>query len=377
MKIKCSPEDFRVDELYDLENLKTKEAEKNTTHYFILEKNDYTQMRALERVSKAFRVSPKNIHFAGTKDRTGITTQLISINNPNMKSFEANLTYFNNQQDLSLKHLGEFPSRLNLGDNLGNKFTIVVRDVSDEEVEQLKQNSKKIEEGIINYFDSQRFGYAGNSHVVGKYVIQNNLEKAVFEILTSLPKIAQDNHIEFVKSIKENWEKIKEQDIDFLTKLIESAPRFLNSEKKVLSHLKKHKNDFPGSLRTIHKKLRTLYVGAYQSFIFNELAKKFSELEQIELVTSESRFTEEIQTEVEKILERDDLTLEAFNLPSSPELKPISTTRKVKVFPKKFSIIEIEGDEMFEGKKKVTLTFELGSGEYATNVISQLFSKVL
>ena len=84
MKIKQISEDFRVDELYDLESLKNKEAEERRFSYFILTKKDYTLNRALENITKFFKIPIRDIHFAGMKDRQGITTQLISIREFNL-----------------------------------------------------------------------------------------------------------------------------------------------------------------------------------------------------------------------------------------------------------------------------------------------------
>lgn len=167
MIIKELPEDFIVEELYDVEKFKNKDEDKDS-YYFILTKRDYAQLRALERVSKVFKVSRKSIHFAGTKDKKALTKQIISLQHVNENTWRENVDYFNNSvKDMFLEFLGVFNGRVNLGDNLGNKFTITLRDLSSEEIEIIERRAEEIrEEGVLNYFDSQRFGFSNNSHIV-------------------------------------------------------------------------------------------------------------------------------------------------------------------------------------------------------------------
>lgn len=364
MQIKQFPEDFVVEELYDIEKFKEKD-EGGDVFYFILEKRDYAQLKALDTISRIFDVSRKNIHFAGTKDKKALTRQVISISNIK-PSWRDNLEYFNEKvKDIKLEYLGIFKGRINLGDNLGNKFIITIRDLKKEEIEKIKENSKNLEKGIPNYFDKQRFGFANNSHVVGKYVLQNNLEAACKDILTSTSKGPTEDVKEYVQELERSWDKIKEADQKEISRLISIMPRFYRDERKILQHLHNYKNDFPGAFRTIHKKLRTLYIAAYQSYLFNETIKNFDLEGEFELFNSETRYSKEIQDFVEELLKKDNLTQESLNLSSMPELKPIKSMRNVRAFPKNFKIVE-------EGEDKLIVSFELGPGEYATNVISYM-----
>ena len=384
MKIKVLVNDFVVEELYDLHYFKQKEGE-GGYNYFLLTKTNYAQIRALGQVARVFNTSPKLINFAGTKDKVGITTQLISVKGVKKENLEKNVEFCNeNVKDISLEYIGEFNARVNLGENLGNKFSIIVRDLELEDVERMRKNLLEIEKrGVLNFVDDQRFGYANNSHIVGKYILQNEIELAVKEVLTSLPQNQYEEHGQFVQEIKDNWENIKEKDVEVISSIQKLAPRFLDSEVKVLEHLKKFKNDFPGALRKIHKKIRTLYISAYQSYIFNEEIKelwKKNELTKdtcLDLIHSKSVFEGSRKELIESLLEKDSLSLESFNLPSMPELKGREATRDALIFPQEVSISKEEDDEEFEGKKKVVVSFSLGSGEYATNVIKQLYNSEL
>jgi len=377
MILKQIPEDFIVDEIYNLEKFKEKNEEGRVYDYFILTKKNYTVMKAIETISRFFNTSRKLVHFAGTKDKVGITSQIISIYGIKKENLEKNLEYFNEkQEDMKLEYLGEFKGRINLGDNLGNSFTITVRDLNEEEIDKAKINKIKLEKnGVLNFFDEQRFGYANNSHIIGKYILKNEVELAVKEILTSLPQNAKENHINFVNMINENWDEIKNQNKEIIEKIIEISPLFLRDEIQILQHLIRAKNDFPGAFRKIHKKIRTLYVNAYQSYIFNELIKDSninSKLNELELVNSDFNIDNEIGKIVNELLKKDELTTENFKLKSMPELKLSSIFREIKIFPKDLEILKIEKDEL-NNKLKIQIKFKLNPGEYATNVVKQLF----
>ena len=382
MRIKQIPEDFTVNEIFNLERFREKN-EKDEFFYFKLTKKDYTQIKAIEKIAKMFNVSKKAIHFAGTKDKKAVTSQVISMRYVNENTLKENIKFLNEKvEDLELEFLGKFNGRINLGDNLGNKFTITVRDLEDCDIKKARKNIEYIKEnGVLNYFDSQRFGYANNSHIIGKYILKNEIDNAVFEILTSLPQNPNPENIEFAEFIHKNKQEIREQNIEIIDSAIEFAPKYLRDEMKILNHLKSAKNDFPGALRTIHKKLRTLYINAYQSYVFNEILNHIKEGEiktnrkEINLVNSETVYDEEFKKAVCDILKRDDLTQDNFRLSHMPELirNDKQVSRKIIIYPKNLEIKAAQSDELNENRKKMVLVFELNAGEYATNVIKQLF----
>ena len=391
MKLKQIEEDFIVNEVYDINMFKDKKEDRGKPYYYFkLIKTNYTQINAIMKVASIFNTSKKLVHFAGTKDKVGVTSQVVSVYGINEENFDKNLEFFNTLKDLRLEFLGEFDGRVNLGDNLGNDFLITLRDLSDDEVVLIGKNYPMIKkEGVLNFFDSQRFGYANNSHIVGKYVLQNNLEKAVYEILTSLPiDNPSEDLIHFVDKVKSNWSGVIESNNILIDEIIAVAPKFLRSEVLVLEHLKRFQNDFPGAFRKIHKKLRTLYLNAYQSFIFNEtllemnrvvldggvdLFDKITELELVFVGMNLDGVDDIIKKLIFDLLKKDELSFESFELKHMPEIRFSSVFRKVKVFPEELVVGEFFDDDLNEGMKKVEVCFRLGSGEYATNIVKQLF----
>ncbi len=396
MKIKQIPEDFVVDEIFNLGDFENGEEDKDY-YYFKFTKTNYSQIRALQKVAKIFNTSKKLVHFAGTKDKVGVTSQLISVYGIKEGNFEKNLEFFNsNVKDMHLDFLGKFRRRINLGDNKGNSFRIVARDLSEKDTRNFNKISGQFEQvsnslqrfdgniekvkrrGCLNYFDSQRFGYANNSHIVGKYVLLNDLEGAVREIMTSVPNEPSENLRRFAEFVDNNWDSIKNADAEVIDEAKALAPKFLEMEVRMLGFLRKYRNDFAGAFRILHKKQRTLYVNAYQSYVFNKILDELSsdeleDMKEIEYVWSEAKFEGKVSNIAQRILKEDGLNLSNFDLPSMPELRPEGGFREVWVKVDNLEVVERGEDELNEGMKKIVVSFDLPSGAYATNVVKQLF----
>lgn len=381
MKLKQIPEDFCVDEIYDLEKYQGKVSESvgddKNFKYFKLWKRDYTVNRAMEQVCRVFKVSARDVHFAGTKDRQAVTTQLISIRRLR-RNWEEDLEYFNNKNpDIKLEYIGDFPARLNLGDNLGNRFTITIRDLSEEEVLLCKENMKSVgKDGVPNFFDSQRFGFSGKNPVIGKYLLRGDFEKAFFHIITAAPEEIKPEHKVFVDFVTENWKTIIETN-DW-SEALKILPSWLSLEREMIEWVAKSKNDFLGAIGLIHKKIRTMYVNSYQSYIFNETIKyldsigKLKDYSELPLVAAETSLDTEWGDFVRGLLSRDGLNLEYFKMPRSPTLRPREVMRETIVRVDNLKLISEDDDELNSGKKKIVVSFDLRSGAYATNVIKSL-----
>ena len=340
MKLKYKNSDFCVDEIYDLKSIRNKKDEKNKSNFyylFLLLKKDYTTQRAIEKVSKVFRKNIKDIHYCGMKDKVAITKQLISIKNCKRDLIEKNIEYFNlKNEDLKLKYISQINSRLNLGDNIGNKFKMTIRDLDDKLIKKFEKNFKNFEKKgflLLNFFESQRFGRKENNHIIGKLILKNEMKKAVDLIL-------------------EDFEDLK-----------------------ILKHLEKSPKDFVGAFKSLSKKIQTIYIHSYQSYIFNEVLKKinFRAQNEICLLNFNSKNNERIENIINEILKKDRILREDFLLKHIPTLKNEKNSfRKIFSIPKEMSY-KIFYDEIFKNNKKIVLRFSLEKGEYATNIVTQLF----
>ena len=75
---------------------------------------------------------------------------------------------------------------------------------------------------------------------------------------------------------------------------------------------------------------------------------------------------------MQKILTRHKLDLKDLELPGIKNVYPNEHNRRILVFPEKFSSSGPEKDEIYPGKYKLLLFFDLPPGSYATMVIKRL-----
>jgi tRNA(Glu) U13 pseudouridine synthase TruD len=114
-------------------------------------------------------------------------------------------------------------------------------------------------------------------------------------------------------------------------------------EKKMLRHLTKYPNDYAGALRKIPKRIRRLYVHAYQAYVFNQ----------------------KLQQAILKGKIPKSITIEGFRVPKLPELQTIAIHRQSYIKPKNFQIRRVKDDA-------ATIEFTLARGEYASTLLSFL-----
>ncbi len=371
MLIKQSPKSFIVDEIYDLEQLKQEKGESGNYSYFILKKTNLTTQQALISIASRLKIPSKRFHYCGIKDKVAITTQLISLQNSNEEFAQIVLKSIEGSEDIELEYLGQFNNRLNLSNNLGNRFTIKIDDLSEEEIEMIK--NKKSEFKVLNCFQSQRFGICQNTHIIGLLLIQNNIKDALFEVLRSLPSKYLhefEEYLELIQKIHIDYDELSIEELsNNFKQILEILPNFLNGYKSCIKHLIHHPKDVSGAFRTIPKKIRTLYVHAFQSAIFNELLiqnqGEILSVEHLYLVGYDLDEKDLMYNEMIEILNRLGLNLEKLKLQHMPELSLEKTQKEIFSIVKNFSSTQVE-------ESSIQVSFDLGKGAYATQVIDEI-----
>ncbi|MGI6589987.1 MAG: tRNA pseudouridine(13) synthase TruD [Candidatus Iainarchaeum sp.] len=360
---------------------------RNEEEYLLLEmeKINYDTNTALAFLARGLNLSKKRMGYAGLKDKRAITCQQISLYLPKeelVKKFGV--------KGIELRNPKWSKKRTELGDLLGNEFTITIRGITQTEEEItniIEEFSKEVKQGVPNFFGNQRFGGKRMiTHRVGKLLLKEKIEEAIMLYLT---ETYPEEKIE-LKNARINLAKTR----DYKQALKEFPSKDARTEKAILNHLTKHPNDFAGALNTIPKKMRYLFTHAVQSDIYNKILQKRIEkykdeaLKQIdgdEIVNGEptillpgyeSTYSKGEAGEIEKeVMKEENLTFEDFKMNKLSELSSKGDRKSILLKPQNFTLTKIFDDEYNEGKKAITIKFFLTKGNYATTILRELIKE--
>jgi len=255
--LKASAEDFVVEEVssppepdpqgrYTTATLRVREWETN---------------RLVRQLAKSLHISRRRIGFAGTKDKRAVTTQLFTFEGVPPETLRALRV-----KDIEVLDAFATGRPLEIGDLVGNRFRIVVRDlrVDDPEAASIAEQTTaalRVFGGFPNFFGIQRFGSVRPvTHLVGKHIVRGAFRDAV-ETYVANPIPGEDPESYEVRATLAKTGDVKEA--------LHTYPRNYTFEKALLSHLATHPNDYVGALRVLPLNLLIMFVHAYQSYLYN------------------------------------------------------------------------------------------------------------
>ncbi|MEJ6000410.1 tRNA pseudouridine(13) synthase TruD [Paucibacter soli] len=137
-----------------------------------IEKNGANTAFVAQQLAEAAGVQEWDVGYAGLKDRYAITRQWFSIYRP--KGETPDLTQL---QHPEFKILGQsrHVKKLRPGDLQGNRFRIVLREVSGDRA-AIEANLKAVAaHGVPNYFGAQRFGFEGANVEQGRAMLAREI----------------------------------------------------------------------------------------------------------------------------------------------------------------------------------------------------------
>ncbi len=293
----------------ELHDIKSKEEGEYC--YFILQKKNHTTLDALQKIANALKIPIKNLGFAGSKDKRAITEQICSAKNISKQELGQVQIL-----DISTVFFGRGDVPISLGDHCGNYFKIIVRNIT---------KTPELKTKFINYFGEQRL--STNNAVIGKLIVQKNFKEAT---------------------------------------------KYIIDNKEVAQYLQKHPTDHVGAIKKLQIKITRLYVHAYQSQLWNRLAEKNQNEQELPIIGFGTKETELVK----EILQSEGITTRDFINRQIPQISSEGGTREVFALAKNLKISTLEDDELNFQMKKITLEFELGKGSYATEFIRQLFCEL-
>ncbi len=379
MRIKRVPDDFQVFELTDLEP-----GRKGSQGLYELEKRGLSTFEAIREIARHLKRPPKTINAGGLKDKYAVTRQLVTIAGKPVKPLRL--------KGLKLTPKGRVDRPITGAQLKGNRFRIVLRDLPREACALLRQRARLAADGgLPNYFDEQRFGsMRGGEGFIARKLIDGDFEAGLRLHLAAPSKLDASRQRVQRKRLADLWGKWDEA--------FAVLPR--SNERSIVNYLRDHPQGFKRAFELIEGRLAQLYLFAYQSYVWNEilagsLRRKSSaeSLFEVRYAPGKLLFSERPTAEVlgalaeqsiplparkavygsdelgaaaAEALAAEKLELENFRLRGMKKLRFRAGERKALVRPGGLKCSEAQPDEIYGGKSKLRLEFEMPPGAYAT-----------
>ncbi|GKT47922.1 multisubstrate pseudouridine synthase 7 [Colletotrichum spaethianum] len=261
--------------------------------HFTMYKENRDTMDALHQISKALRIKPQAIGTAGTKDRRAATTQRCSVRGQRADGLV--------RARLNGVTVGDYlyaPTPIHLGAHAGNEFVIALKDCLVAGAPDLSPADRHAQIhasvkaamasmhslGWINYFGHQRFGtHAVGTHEVGRLILQEDFEGAVNAILAydeAIAKRAAGGEVPEQAHARDDFSRHRAcmlfREGGSMDDALQHLPRRFSAESSLIRHLGRSsgpsRRDFIGALTSITRGLRSMYLHAYQSYVWNHAA---------------------------------------------------------------------------------------------------------
>jgi tRNA pseudouridine13 synthase len=251
--LRTVPEDFIVDEIPLAGKGQT------TGPYLIcrLTKTNWELQHAVKEIARRLNISHRRIGWAGTKDRNARTTQLISL----YKVTPEDIAAFS-LKDITLEPVGQSNEQLSLGDLEGNRFAICIRDADPEDLaDRVAAVTGTASQALPNYFGLQRFGVIRPlTHRIGELILHGDYEQAVVTYVG----VAFPHETDKVRRVRTAFMDTRDPAVALC-----ELPVQMSFERSMLSYLHAHPGDHAGALRQLPPKLLSMFVSAFQSYLFN------------------------------------------------------------------------------------------------------------
>lgn len=398
-KIRSEYEDFYVEEIP--EHLPSGTGPNS---WLLIEKLGRNTLDVVLDIAKEMKISRKRMGFAGMKDKAALTRQWLCVANTEPSELEILENKLYNVKILEIKRNEK---KLRIGQLIGNKFRILIRDIPDTEksTEIANKVLTELESlGVPNYYGWQRFGKKRpNTHIVGEYLVQNDIKGAVDSYIGN-PYPDETDHIKIARKLYDQGE---------MQEAYEHMPSSMRYEKMMLRELIKQKrkkgelneNSYKIALESLPKPLKRMFVHAYQSYLFNKAVSERIKLgvnKYVEgdiLIDNEEHLVHEFgKNEVDdriksfevhptaplygtkvplagerigeieqNILDDEGIELEDFECPKTPKLGSHGLRRAIR-----FKIWDVSASQTDDG---VLTEFSIPKGCYATSVLREIMKK--
>ncbi len=133
--------------------------------YLKIKKTDMSTWKLITVLAKATGLEERDIGYAGLKDKNATTIQYISLPREYERELNKNLT----TDKIEILERSYNKSAIKIGHIKGNRFSILLYDISPNDAKFFTTTAKKMQvDGIPNYYGYQRFGEDNRSYLQGK-----------------------------------------------------------------------------------------------------------------------------------------------------------------------------------------------------------------
>ncbi len=382
MKLKRLPEDFQVEELSDFP------LDGGDYALYRLTKRSMGTPEAVEALCRRWRIPEARVGWGGLKDRHALSRQFLTIRHGPRRGLR--------QKSFEVAYLGQVPRPFLRRDIAGNRFEIVMRDLPERAAAAAEcALAEAARDGLPNSFDDPRFGSIGES---GEFTAaawcRCDFDRALWLAIADPNVHDRPQERRRKQLLREHWGRWAE-----VLPALEGYAR-LGS----IRHLVANPADFRGAFARIPGLPRGLYLAAYQGHLWNrvlcELLRRTCRPEQLLPVamkagevlfprnldaaqrqslssaivpfpSARARIEGPMKELVESVLAGMNLRLEALRIRYPSENFFLRGQRAAMFTPGNISH-ELEPDDLYPGKHKLRLRFELPRGCYATILVKRL-----
>jgi tRNA pseudouridine13 synthase len=273
MTIKRQPSDFQVTEVLSQELLATLRSEPGPVALYRLSKDGLSTPEAVGFVNRTLRLPSRALVYAGLKDKHASSLQHLSL------TLDENLKEAPERAEgpgWQLERLGWVDRPIQARDIAANGFQIVVRALTEEACRDMDQAigllslpqdpaSGQRSLRVVNYFGDQRFGSARHGHgFLAKHLIRGEFEEAL-KLALAVPARKDHRSVkEFKRAVEIGWGNWKE-----LLPRLRRCP-----ERAVIERLARSPKDLRGAFCELPYFFRQLCIYAYQSWLWNSIARR-------------------------------------------------------------------------------------------------------
>jgi len=250
-RIKQRLEDFRVEEipLYAASG-------KGTHVYFKVIKAGIPTPVAVARIARYMGARNMDVGVAGLKDSQALTSQWMSL-----EYADASKLARLRDANIRIENVTFHTNKLRIGHLAGNRFAIRIRGVGLVHLEQAQRIMDVLaRRGVPNFFGTQRFGSRGDTGTLGGLLVRRDFTQFVRVFLgAAVPADPPD-----IKAARDAF------DAGYYDRAMKHWPRHYTDQRHALIAFKRRSSP-AAAVAAIDKRLRRLFVSAFQSEIFNDV----------------------------------------------------------------------------------------------------------